>query len=272
MSAQVEGLRRALGDRAREAWRPGPVPVVIVAGAIGGIGTSTVSTLLALAASQEERRALLVDTDEGVGSLHRILGVPTTGALRALLRPETTLESLTVQVAARCDLVPGGDNAPRATSMPFDPTARRTVMRRLAMHYDRYDTVIIDAGSRLDGILAATEGGVHRLVVVTGVTPVAIAAAYAVVKTAEARFPGMPIDVLFNQQPAEAARVAFDQVTHAASHFLNRTVGFAGVVPFDSALPSAPDLPLHRCARGTELALQELVNALLADADAAHQA
>jgi MinD-like ATPase involved in chromosome partitioning or flagellar assembly len=248
------------------------VPVVIVAGAIGGIGTSTVATLLALGASQELRRALLVDTDESVGSLHRILGVPTNGALRGLLQPEQSFESLTVQVAAQCDLIPGGEPSPRAKSMPFDPSARRTVMRRVAQSYDRYDAVIIDAGSRLDGILAATEGGVHRLLVVTGVTPVAIAAAYAVVKTAEARFPGMPIDVLFNRQPAEAARVAFDQVTHAASHFLNRTVGFAGVLPEDTALPSAPDLPLYRVARGTELALQQLVTALLVDADAAQQA
>ncbi len=272
MSSQVEGLRRVSAASRRDAWKPSAVPIIVVCGAVGGIGTSTVSTLLALTASQEPRKTMLVDTDENVGALHRILAVESTGALRALLDPARSIESLVVQVGAHCDLLPGGEHSPKAKSMPFDPTARRTAMRRLAQAYDRYDLIVIDAGSRLDGILAAADCGLSRLVVVTGVTPVAIAAAYAVLKTAEARHPGIPVDVLFNRQAPEAARIAFDQVTYAASQFLQRGVGFAGVLPEDLALPSAPDLPLQRCARGTELALQELAAALLNDADALSEA
>jgi MinD-like ATPase involved in chromosome partitioning or flagellar assembly len=268
MSVQVEGLRRTIGAQAGAEWKPSTVPVIVIAGAIGGIGSSTVATLLALTASQEPRRTLLVDTDENVGSLHRILAVQGSGALRGLLNPDRTVESLVVQVGAHCDLLPGGEDSPRAKTLPFDPTARRTAMRRLAQAYEGYDLVVIDAGSRLDGILSAADCGLSRLVVVTGVTPVAIAAAYAVLKTAESRHPGLPVDVLFNRQAPEAARIAFDQVSHAASHFLGRSVGFAGVLPEDPALPSAPDLPLQRCARGTELALQELAAALLNHADA----
>jgi MinD-like ATPase involved in chromosome partitioning or flagellar assembly len=271
VSAQVEGLRRAIGAQAHGEWKPAALPVIVVAGAIGGIGCSTVATLLALTASQEPRRTLLVDTDESVGALHRILAVQGSGAMRALLSPQRSVESLVVQVGAHCDLLTGGEDSPTAKTLPFDPTARRTAMRRLAQSYDRYDLVVIDAGSRLDGILAAADGGLSRLVVVSGVTPVAIAAAYAVLKTTETRHPGLPVDVLFNRQAPEAARIAFDQVSHAASHFLGRSVGFSGVLPEDPALPSAPDLPLQRCARGTELALQQLAAALLNPADAISQ-
>lgn len=271
MSAQVEALRRHVARSGRDAWCPPAVPVIVVAGAVGGVGTSTIASLLALTAAIEPRRTLLVDTDENVGALHRILAVPSTGGLRGLLDATVSVESLVVAASGHCDLLPGGEAVPGARLAPFDPTARRTALRRLAMAYDRYELVVIDAGSRLDGIIASTEAGVGRLLVVTGVTPVAIASAYAVLKAAETRHPGVPVDLLFNRQGPEAARIAFDQVSHAASHFLSRGVGFAGVVPEDRALPSADDLPLQRCARGTELALQQLATALLADAEAVTQ-
>jgi MinD-like ATPase involved in chromosome partitioning or flagellar assembly len=243
----------------------------VVAGATGGIGTSTVAALLALALAQSGRQTLLVDTDEVVGAQHRILGVSVAAGLAALIDPRTSVEDLLTEVAAGCVLLPGGE-APDPRAIPLDPTARRAIMRRIAQRYDAHDAVVIDAGSRLDGILAAAEPGVRRMLIVGGVTPVAIASAYAVVKTVEARWPGLAIDVLFNRQEASAGCAAFEHVQKGTAQFLGRTVGFAGVLPDDAALPSAADLPLHRCSRATDLALQQLAASLLTDASPALRA
>lgn len=264
MSTQVDGLRRFVGSRKRTPWRPSDRPVLVVAGATGGTGASTVAALLALASAQAGRRTLLIDTDENVGVQHRILGVDAPHGLGALLNPDAALDTLLVSVASDCLLLPGGPGSD-TDGAPFDPTARRTVLRRAAQGYDAFDAVVLDAGSRLDGIVAAAEGGVRRFLVVTGVTPVAIASAYAVVKTVETRWRGVAVDVLFNRQSPEAGRSAFEQIHHAAGHFLRRTVGFAGVLADDPALGTAPDLPLHRCSRATELTMQQLATALLTE-------
>lgn len=266
MSLQVDTLRRAVAGRARTSWKPSATPVIVVAGAHGGAGTSTVAALVASALAMGGRRTLLVDTDENVGAQHRILNAPVQQGIAALLSPDVSFDAVALEVAAQCVLIPGGE-APDARRVPFDPGARRTVMRRLAQSYGAFDAVIIDAGARLDGILAAAEPAVRRVLIVASATPAAIAASYAVLKTVESRWDGIVADVLFNRVTPELGRAAYEQVHHGAQHFLNRSLGFAGVLPDDAALATAPDLPLHRCTRDTETAVQQLATALIADAD-----
>lgn len=270
MSAQVDTLRRFVGTRAKGAWQPSEAPVTIVAGAAGGVGTSTVAALLGLAAAHNGQRTLLVDTDESVGSLHRILGVTPARGLAALLDPTTSVADVVVDVASECRLVPGGA-APDGWRVPFDPSARRTAMRRIAQGFAAYEAIVIDAGARLDGIVAAAEVGVRRVVVVSGVTPAQIAAAYAVLKALDLRWPGIVVDLLFNRQTPEAGRAAFEQVHHGAQHFLSRSIAFAGTLPDDAALRDAPDLPLHRCHGTTAVAVHQLAAACFSSAaDAIH--
>ncbi len=268
MSGQVEGLRRFVGTRGAAPWRPADRPVIVVAGATGGAGASTVAALLALASAQGGRRTLLVDTDEVVGVQHRILGISASLGISALQDPRISVGDVLAAVTTECDLMPGG-HAGDPSPVPFDTTARRMVMRRLAQRYEAFDAIVIDAGSRLDGILAAAEPGVSRFLVVSGITPVAIASAYAIAKTADSRWRGVEVELLVNRHAPEAGRVAYEQVLTATRQFLRRAVGFAGVLPDDPSLREVPAAPLVRCSRGVELALQQLAAALLAHTDAA---
>ena len=79
MNRSLQSLRNYLdkgGERTR--WTPSP-GVVVVGSGKGGIGTSTVSALLALAGAEDGRQVLLIDGNESVGSLHLLLGKPDTG-------------------------------------------------------------------------------------------------------------------------------------------------------------------------------------------------
>ena len=79
MNQSLKSLRNYL-DRGGERTRWAPSPGVLVLGSgKGGIGTSTVSALLALAGVEDGRQVLLVDGNESVGSLHLLLGKPDPG-------------------------------------------------------------------------------------------------------------------------------------------------------------------------------------------------
>ncbi|MHB1297436.1 MAG: MinD/ParA family ATP-binding protein [Gemmatimonadaceae bacterium] len=271
MSSQVAGLRRLVGARGAAHWQPSAHAVIVVAGAVGGAGASTIAALLAVAAARGGRRTLLVDTDEVVGTLHRILGAEPSRGLAALQDADVALDDLLLPVADGCVLLPGGHGTAH-DAVPFDTTARRSVMRRAAQRYGDFDAVVIDAGSRLDGILAAADPGLSRLLIVTGVTPVAIASAYAMVKTANARWRGIAVELLFNRQTADAGRAAFEQVHSATQRFLDRCVGFAGVLGNDDVLGRDDADPRVRGSPGVDIAMQQLATSLFTDIDAADHA
>jgi MinD-like ATPase involved in chromosome partitioning or flagellar assembly len=269
VTTPTDSLRRFVSKRTPEAWQPSATPVTVVAGTAAGIGTSTVAALLGSAMAQNGHRTLLVDTDETDGGVHRILGATRTRGIGALLDADVAVDDLTLEVGAQCLLLPGGAT-PKPWRAPFDPTARRTVLRRVAQRFAAYDAIVVDAGAKLDAILAATEVGVRRVVVVGGASPAQVAAAYAVLKALDLRWPSITVDLLVNATAAEAARAAYEQVHFGAQHFLSRSIGFAGHLPDDDALRAATDLPLYRCAAETAVAVHQLAAACVADPAAAH--
>jgi flagellar biosynthesis protein FlhG len=194
--------------------------------------------LLALAFAADGRRTLLIDTDDNIGVQHRVLGVSGAHGFASLQDPGVSAADAILPVADQCWLVPGGIGGD-PNQLPLGTSERRAVFRRVAQLYPEFDIVVIDAGSRLDGILAAAGRGAWRFLAVAGVEPVALASAYAFVKAVETRWTGASIEVLINRHDDARARRAFEQIHAASMHFLSRSIGFAGAVPLDPELAAA---------------------------------
>ncbi|MDF1506485.1 hypothetical protein PYV61_26255, partial [Roseisolibacter sp. H3M3-2] len=138
-----------------------------------------------------------------------------------------------------------------------------------------HDLVVVDAGSRLDGVRAALDvaraaadaaaaagaGNLAvRLLVVTGSDPIALAASYALVKGAAADAPDappIPVDVLASRLDDEEARRAFEHLEGAARHFLRQPLRLAGALPDDATLAVAlrAGMPLQDAAAGSPAAV-----------------
>ncbi len=88
---------------------------------------------------------------------------------------------------------------------------------------------VVDGGSTLDSVHAASAQGVWRFVVIAGVSGAALAAAYAMIKAIETRHPGARIEVLVTGHDEFRAHAAYLRVRTATERFLGRDVGFAGV-------------------------------------------
>jgi hypothetical protein len=113
-------------------------------------------------------------------------------------------------------------------------------LRTAGLEHDSAD--IVDAGSTLDGVRAASTGGAPRFVVVAGTNTALLTAGFAMIKAIETCRPGARIEVLVTGHDESRAHAAYLRVRTAAERFLGRNVGFAGAfVDMDGALANESD-------------------------------
>lgn len=237
MSGQANSLRRFLALRGG-APRSGGGDALVVAGGKGGVGTSTVAALLALRAAEEGRSTLLVDAGAGHGTLHLLLGVGSGPGLAALRGGSVTPRDLLVHVADGLALVTAGAGEGDADE-PVGPVERRALLRRITGLHEEFDVVIVDAGSSLDGVLAACTASARHLLLVSAADGIALATTHALAKVVASRVPALPMSVLINGCNDAAALEAFGVLRAGIWKFLGRIVPFAGSVPEDAELRAA---------------------------------
>jgi flagellar biosynthesis protein FlhG len=236
MSSQLAGVRQFMVTRGR-ATTPGsgPTPPVIVVGAgKGGVGTSTVAALLASAMS-DTQNVLLVETGLELGAMHHLLGVEPVRTLDDLRAGRAEPEHLLIPVASRLSLL-SAHTPPTAELM--SAAERKLLFRRTTTLYERFQLIVVDAGSTVDSIVTAgADGG--RFLAVTAPDRIAVVATYALIKLLHLRCPNVSLEVLANRCDDTAAARTIDSLATACGQFLDRTVDLAGVVPDDPNFTSA---------------------------------
>lgn len=210
---------------------------LLVASGKGGVGTSIVASLAALSAAERRDRVLLIDANEGSGTLHHLFGVRPTSSLWMLTDERTQPNDVLMRVDENVTLVAGGTSG--TAIAPATENERRAALARLAHVYNDYDTIIFDGGSRLDTIMAISELTDPTLLLVTSADRLALAANYALVKSVSAKRSDAPIAVIANRHSEALAGEACDFLIGACSHFLGRTIDVAGVIPDDPCLQAA---------------------------------
>jgi MinD-like ATPase involved in chromosome partitioning or flagellar assembly len=222
--------------RGTPAVRP---TILLVASGKGGVGTSMIAALAALAASARGERVLLVDASESGGGLHHLFAVRPTSGIWTLTDTRTPVDDALITINDRLTLVASQTNG--GGPSPATDVERRTALARLARIYPRFQLVIFDGGSRLDSITAVTELVDPALLLVTSVDRLALAANYALVKAVHTRRPDAIVSVISNRNGEGVATDACEFLVGACSHFLGRTIDVAGSVPDDPCLVSAID-------------------------------
>ena len=248
MTTQLDSLRRYVATRPLPPSSEAPERVLLVGSGKGGIGTSTVAALLAVMAASDGQDVLLVDADESHGALPMLMGVEPRHPLSRLRGGEVTPNDLLIELGTGLSLLPLGGTGDPGEHLPA--AERRALLRRAASTYGQFDLVIVDAGSKLEQVLAAAASGAARLLAVTAAERISAAATYALIKMVDDRCAGLPIDLLFNRSNLSVATGGFDEIDAATRHFLRRGIDFAGAVPDDDRLRTtmADGVPLQDAA------------------------
>jgi len=236
MSTQLAAVRQFMAVRGRAASRPERTPPVVVVGAgKGGVGTSTVATLLASAMS-EDREVLLVETGHQLGVVHHMLGVDPVHTLDDLRAGRAEPEQLLVPVAERLTLL-SAHSPPTAELLTG--AERKLLFRRATALHERFQLVVIDAGSTVDAIVTACADGAVRFLAVTASDRIAVVSTYALIKLLHLRCPTVALEVVANRCDDESALRTADALAAACERFLGRPVDFAGTVPDDPNFANA---------------------------------
>jgi flagellar biosynthesis protein FlhG len=207
----------------------------VVGAGKGGIGTSTVATLLASAMS-EDRNVLLVETGHQLGVVHHMLGVDCPRTLDDLRAGRAEPEQLLVAVAEGLTLL-SAHSPP--TAEPLSAAERKLLFRRTTSLYDKFDLVVIDAGSTVDSIVTSCADGAVRFLAVTAPDRITVVSTYALIKLLHVRCPHVALEVLANRCDEDTAHRTVESLTEACERFLHRPVDFAGAVPDDPNFTNA---------------------------------
>lgn len=253
MSTQLASLRRFLGGRTPP---PGPgfgTKTLIVGSGKGGVGTSLITALLALTTAEEGARTLLIDADRDLGVQHLLLGTepgPGLGALRDGLRAD----ELVVEAGPGLGLISCAPPTDRLESRP-EAAEWGPLIRRLTSLASEFDYLIVDAGSRLDGLRATESLGRRRLLALSTTDRVGLAATHALIKASITREIDAPVQILFNRSEEGEARNAFNILEGGVDRFLSRRLEFVGALPTDTKITKALDegRPIPEATSGTEL-------------------
>ncbi|MEO7085036.1 MAG: P-loop NTPase [Gemmatimonadaceae bacterium] len=210
---------------------------LLVASGKGGVGTSVVAALAALAAAERGERVLLVDATEASGSLHMLFGVRPTRSLWTLIDPDSQPNEALFTLGDGLTLVAGGTSG--SADVPVTDHQRRAALSRLALVYNDFDLVVFDGGSRLDSLAAIADLVDPQMLLVTSADRLALAANYALVKAMSARNSESSISVVANRHGEKVAEEACDFLVGACDHFLGRSIAVVGVIPDDPCLQAA---------------------------------
>lgn len=219
-----------------QAQPPRPKMLLIASGK-GGVGTSVIAALTALAAAERGDRVLLVDASEAGGTMHHLFGVRPTNSLWMLADPRSSSGDVLMPLDSGLTLVAGGTSG--TAIAPATDVERRDALQRLAEQYANFDSVLFDAGSRLDTISAVADLTDPSVMLVTSADRLALAANYALVKSISSRSATASIAVMANRHGEALAEEACEFLVGACSHFLNRSIQVVGAVPDDPCLQAA---------------------------------
>jgi MinD-like ATPase involved in chromosome partitioning or flagellar assembly len=117
--------------------------------------------------------------------------------------------------------------------------ARRVPFERLLPLSSEYECVIVDGGTRLDGVLAVTGSGAAHALLVTDADRISLAANFALLKVLSTQAPLVRSRVLVNRHDDAVAERAGAQLAEACTRFLGASVSMAGSIPDDACLRAA---------------------------------
>jgi flagellar biosynthesis protein FlhG len=257
MPDQAEKLRQLIADALPDSRdEAAPPPMIVVTGAKGGVGTTTIALNLAVALTHAGHRTVLVDAAQNA-DIAQLAGADAGagGSIADVVEGMCDAEEALCEGPGGVSLL-AGSWAPNI-SPDRSPQAGERLLRKLQGLQSRWDVLVVDAGTGITAWTRAFWRNAAIVLVVTTPDDVAVLDAYATMKRGAAERWNGDLRVLVNQcNHAAVAADVQDRLAGACRRFLQRTIGRAPRVPEyhasaadESTAPRAWDSPTTPFAR-----------------------
>jgi flagellar biosynthesis protein FlhG len=265
MSDQAFHLRALVRAAAQGDVGPSfpPPRKVVVSGAKGGAGATTIAVNLSIALARLGSRVLLVDADMNHADVAAHCQLEARDTIADVLAARRTVHEVLTRGPAGIQIVAG---AWSATSVPdCSPAAQDRLLAELDRLGRHADLVLLDVGSGLNHVVRRFWQAADAVLLVTTPDRVAIMDAYAAIKVLAAHRE-LSIQTITNRADAQTATHVHARIDGACQRFLNRSVSLAGNVSDDSAVAeaAASGRPFALVAGGSQAAREiELIGETL---------
>jgi len=227
---QAAGLRRMA--------QPNPVRVIAITSGKGGVGKTNVSVNLAVALSDAGKRVMLLDADLGLANVDVLLGLRPDSNLSHVIDGKRTLEEVIVKGPSDILVVPAASGVKRLAELSVMENAG--LIRAFSELNHDVDTLIIDTAAGINESVTSFSRAAQEVVVVVCDEPASITDAYALIKVLNTEYAIQHFRVLANQaHSAQEGRELFNKISRVTDRYLDVTLEFMGVIPYDDYLRKA---------------------------------
>lgn len=209
-----------------------PVRVIAISAGKGGVGKSTISINLSIALSEMGKRVMLLDADLGLANIDIMLGLQAPRNLSNVLKGECRLRDVMLVGPEDICIIPSASGNNLMTGLSISEHAG--IVDAFNEITEPLDYLIIDTAAGISETVLSFIRSSQEVIIVTCDEPASLTDSYALMKMLNKRFQWHHFHVVVNmaRQLKEGFRI-FNQLDHVTGQYLDVSLNFLGVVPFD---------------------------------------
>ena len=228
---QAHGLRKMTNI-------PRPVKVIAVASGKGGVGKTNVTVNLGTALAAQGKQVLLLDADLGLANIDVMLGLHPQYNLMHVLDGSKSLEEIIVEGPHGLKIIPAASGVQKMAEL--SPAEHAGMIQAFSEMDQHIDVLLIDSAAGIaDSVVSFTRAAQEVIVVVCD-EPASITDAYAFIKLLSREYDVTRFHVIANMvRNVQEGRELFNKISLVCDRFLDVSLDFMGIVPFDDDLRRA---------------------------------
>ncbi len=234
MRDQAAELRRLVIQATRltaPAAEPSP-RLVVLNGAKGGVGVTTLAVNLAVALSQQGSRTVVVEADLYRADAAARCGLSHEASVADVLAARRDIHEVLQRGPAGVQIVPGAW-AP-GTPLACTEAAQKRLIRQMKALGRHCDMVLVDVGSGTSQVVGRFWQAADDVILVTTPDAISVMDCYATMKVFQSQNESTRVHLVVNKATsADSAADVGRRIGHSCHRFLRRDVRLLGHVPLD---------------------------------------
>jgi flagellar biosynthesis protein FlhG len=225
---QASGLRKMTAPSR-------PVKVIAVASGKGGVGKTNVSVNLGVALASQGKQVLLLDADLGLANVDVMLGLHPQYSLQHVLDGSKSLTEIIVEGPSGLKIIPAASGVQKMAELsPVEHAGMIQAFSELDQHID---ILMIDSAAGIADSVTSFTRAAQEVIVVVCDEPASITDAYALIKLLSRDHKVEHFHIIANMtRTVQEGRELFNKISLVCDRFLDVTLDFMGIVPFDEDL------------------------------------
>lgn len=215
-----------------------PVRVIAVTSGKGGVGKTNVVANMAVAYAKSGKKVMVMDADLGLGNVDVLLDLTTHDNLSHVIRGEKELAEIIVEGPNGIMVIPAASGVQSMAEL--DVQAQASLIQAFSDLNMPLDILLIDTSAGISSNVLNFSLAAQEIVVVVSNEPTSITDAYALIKVLNRDYGHRRFHLLANMVvDAHEGRELYNKVAHVADRYLDVSLDFMGIIPFDPKLRRA---------------------------------